>query len=249
MGAHVVGEGEPLVLVHGLSGSRRWWDAVLPALSARYACHLLDVPRFGTAFRPEQTAAWLGEYADEAGLRGIRLVGHSLGGAAAARLAALRPELVRALVLVSAAGMPSGRRPGGFALPLVAALRTTTPSFLARLTADALRTGPDALVRGWLYAARVDVREQARAISAPTLLVWGDRDTLVPSALADEWRRAIPQARLVVLEGVGHVPMVEQPDAFAQALLDFLDEPGDVVRRGPVGRVGSAGDDREPPAR
>ncbi|HET7045403.1 MAG TPA: alpha/beta fold hydrolase [Gaiellaceae bacterium] len=227
----VEGAGEPLVLVHGLSGSGRWWEAVLPPLVARHACHLLDVPRFGAALHPDGVAGWLGDWADAAGLRRFLLAGHSLGGAAAARLAAARPELVEALVLVAAAGMPSGRRLAGYALPLAAALRTSSPAFLRRLTADALRTGPDALLRGALYAARADVREEARAIRAPTLLVWGDRDPLVPPALAQEWLRAIPHARLVTLAGAGHVPMVERPAELAAELLSFLDEPGDRVGR------------------
>src|SRR4051812_48954967 len=96
------GAGPPLVLVHGLSGSSRWWDPVLPGLAERYECHVLDVPRFGASFRPDEAAEWVAAWADAAALDGIRLVGHSLGGAAAARLAALRPELVEALVLVSA---------------------------------------------------------------------------------------------------------------------------------------------------
>ena len=104
------GTGPPLVLVHGLSGSSRWWDSVLPSLAESYECHLLDVPRFGSALRPDETAEWVARWMDAGALEHVRLVGHSVGGAAAARLAALRPELVDALVLVSAVGMPFGRR-------------------------------------------------------------------------------------------------------------------------------------------
>lgn len=218
------------MLVHGLSGSSRWWNPVLPALAERYRCHLLDVPRFGTRLRPDETAEWLALWIDSAGLTKVRLVGHSIGGAAVARLAVLRPALVEALVLVSAVGIPSGRRLHGYALPLLAALRTTTPAFVARLTLDALRNGPFALLHGGLYATRADVREQARAIQAPTLLVWGERDPLVPFALTDEWLRAIPAARLVVLPAAGHVPMVEQPQAFVDALCEFLDQAPDLPR-------------------
>jgi pimeloyl-ACP methyl ester carboxylesterase len=237
------------VLVHGLSGSSGWWEAVLPRLAERYACHLLDVPRFGTALRPDETAEWLAAWMEAAGIEPARLVGHSIGGAAAARLAALRPELVDALVLVSPVGMPSGRRVTGYALPLLAALRMTTPAFLARLTVDALRAGPAAIARGGLYAARADVREQARMIRAPTLLVWGDRDPLVPFALADAWREALPSARLVVIRGAGHVPMVERPQQSVEALREFLDKPGDLVGGVPMRRVRRTGDDVEPPLR
>src|SRR5436190_18741009 len=157
----VAGDGPPLVLVHGLSASSRWWSAVLPPLAEVYSCHLVDVPRFGAALRPDETAEWLGTWMDAAGLRRVRLAGHSMGAAAAARFAALRPELVEALVLVSPIGMPSKRRVTGYALPLLGALRMTTPRFLAALCVDALRTGPAAIVRGGLYAARADLREQA----------------------------------------------------------------------------------------
>jgi pimeloyl-ACP methyl ester carboxylesterase len=237
------------VLLHGLAGSSHWWSAVLPRLAERHGCHLVDVPRFGAALRPGETAEWVAAWMDAAGLERVRLVGHSIGGAAAARLAALRPERVEALALVSPAGMPTGRRLAGYALPLLAAVRTATPGFLVRLSVDAARAGPAAIVLGGLYAARADVREQARAVRAPTLLVWGDRDPLVPFALADEWRHALPSARLVVLHGVGHVPMVERPLEFAEALGEFLDQPGDLVSGVPVGGVRRAADDVQPPAR
>ena len=93
------------------------------------------------------------------------------------------------------------------------------------------------------------MREEARAIQAPTLLVWGDRDTIVPFAVADEWRRAIPQARLVVLPGAGHVPMVERPVAFIHALREFLDEPGHLIRGDPVRNMRGARDDSQLPIR
>ena len=245
----VTGTGPPLVLVHGLSGSSRWWDRVLPSLTESYECHLLDVPRFGSALRPGDTAEWIARWMDAGALDHVRLVGHSVGGAAAARLAALRPELVDALVLVSAVGMPFGRPMNRYLLPLVATLRTTGPRFLTRLAVDASRNGPSALLRGGLYAARADVREEASAIQAPTLLVWGDRDTIVPFTVADEWLRTIPRARLVVLSGAGHVPMVERPAAFIDALGEFLDEPGDLIGGDPVRNVRGARDDSQLPIR
>jgi pimeloyl-ACP methyl ester carboxylesterase len=57
----------------------------------------------------------------------------------------------------------------------------------------------------------------------PTLLVWGDRDQLVPLAAADAFTAALPDARLVVVAGAAHVPMLERPDETAAALLDFLE--------------------------
>jgi pimeloyl-ACP methyl ester carboxylesterase len=237
------------VLVHGLSASWRWWSAALPFLSRDYTCHLLDLPRFSGTVRPDAAADWLSTWADEAELRKMRLVGHSLGGAVAARLAVVRADLVEALVLVAAVGMPSRRRLAEYAWPLFATLRMTNPLFLGRIAADAVRAAPAALVRGSLYSARADISNEARCIRAPTLLLWGERDTLVPLSLAAEWQRAIPSSRLVVLPGAGHVPMVERPREFAKLLLEFLDEPGNILDGRPMGGVRRAGDDGESPIR
>jgi pimeloyl-ACP methyl ester carboxylesterase len=245
----VAGKGPALVLVHGLGGSWRWWDAVLGPLAGRFTCHLVDVPRFGAALRPDGVAEWLAEWAEGAELGPARVVGHSLGGAAAARWAALQPDAVEALVLAAPAGVPSGRRLTGYMLPLATAVRDSRHRFVPRMILDALRAGPGGLLRGGLYAARADVREQVRGVRAPTLLVWGDRDPLVPFALAEEWRRTLPDARLVVLNGVGHVPMVDRPAAFARALVKFLDEPGHLPGRVPVRGVRGAPQYDEPPAR
>lgn len=245
----IAGAGPPLVLVHGLAGSRRWWDAVLPRLASQFTCHVLDLPRFGRALVPRDTTAWLADWFDEAGVRKASVVGHSLGGAAAARLAASRPDLVDRLVLVAAIGMPSKRRLVGYALPLLETLRAAAPSFLARVLVDAVNARPETLLRGAIYAACADVREDARRVGARTLLVWGERDVLVPRDVADEWLASMPAAELVVLPAAGHVPMIDRPRAFVDALLEFLDEQRDAVGGGPVSGVRSPGDDGEAPAR
>jgi pimeloyl-ACP methyl ester carboxylesterase len=220
-----VGEGPPLVLVHGLSGSWRWWRPVLPALAEGHAVHLVDVPRFAALarFRPGDAAAWLGRFLETAVGGAAALVGHSLGGLLAAQLAARRPELVERLALVGPTGVPSGRGLLGHGLPLLAALRRAP----AHVVGDALRAGPGSLLRGALYATGHDLRPSLGSIDVPTLLLWGERDPLVPPRLAEEWRAELPDARLVVLPGAGHVPMFEAPGAVAAALLAFLEERAD----------------------
>jgi pimeloyl-ACP methyl ester carboxylesterase len=244
-----VGSGPPLVLVHGLAGSWRWWTRIGPLLAREYECHLLDVPRFRTNFRPYETAEWLADWADATALEHLRLVGHSLGGAAAARLAADRPELVAALALLAPTGIPSRRRAAAYALPLAGSLRKSSPAFLARISLDALRTRPAALLRGGLAAIHDDVRAHTPRIHAPTLLVWGDSDPLVPASLAEDWCQTIAWARLVVLDGVGHVPMIERPHELAELLLEFLHDPRDFVGRRPVRSVSGALDDEKTPTR
>src|SRR5436305_435126 len=96
----VTGSGEPVVLVHGLSGSMRWWANTVPALAARYRVYLLDLPGFGSmrrfpgGFALKEAAAWLRACMRALGLPTVHLVGHSMGGYICLRVAAQNPEAV-----------------------------------------------------------------------------------------------------------------------------------------------------------
>src|ERR671920_70456 len=146
IGYEVAGEGEPVVLVHGLSGSTRWWFRNVPAIAERHRIYLVDLPGFGAMrslrrrFVLAETATWLSEWMEAAGLERAHLVGHSMGGYVSVRLAASRPELV----------------------PLLLAVRYATPAFIPVLVRDALRMGPSTLLRtAWDLLAediRVDLR-------------------------------------------------------------------------------------------
>jgi pimeloyl-ACP methyl ester carboxylesterase len=204
-----------LVLVHGLSGSHRWWRHVRPQGASVRA---VDLPR---RLAPADAPAWLAASLDRPSV----IVGHSLGGLAAARLAAERPELVEALVLVAPVGAP--RPLPGYVTGLLRTVREAPPSVLAVVAADALRTGLPSLARGAWFATH---QPFAGAIGAPTLLVWGERDRLVPLELAARWQEAVPQARLEVVPRAGHVPMLEDPSRFAVLLQQFLDDLDDRLR-------------------
>jgi len=224
----VAGEGEPIVLVHGLSGSTRWWARNVAALAESYRVYLVDLPGFGAMrrlrrqFALAEAASWLYAWTESVGLGGAHLVGHSMGGYVCLRLAANRPEAVSRLVLVAPAGVPSGRSMLGHLVPLLGAARHATPSFLPVLARDALRMGPVTLWRAARDLLDEDVRENLRSIEAPTLLVWGERDTLVPPAVGELLRAEIPNSRLLVLERAAHVPMFDRPEEFDEALLAFL---------------------------
>ncbi len=214
----------PIIFVHGLSASSRWWRGVLPLLAEREA-RLVDLPRFGRSFPPAGATAWLAATIKPSAP--VVLVGHSLGGLVCANLAAERPELVRALVLVAPVGGSPGRSSLGYATGLARTFFAARPSLLLAMTADALRTGPGALLHGAHFVRRTTFEGH---VDAPTLLIWGARDRLVPPDAAVDWQRAIPGARLTVIDEAGHVPMVETPSAFAERLLEFLDDMGDGAR-------------------
>jgi pimeloyl-ACP methyl ester carboxylesterase len=75
-----------------------------------------------------------------------------------------------------------------------------------------------------------DFRDRLGDIACPTLIVWGKQDTLVPVRDADEFERRIPNARKVLMEDTGHVPMLERPVTFNNLLIEFLEEPREAPR-------------------
>jgi pimeloyl-ACP methyl ester carboxylesterase len=192
--------------------------------------------------------------ADHLDLGEVALVGNSMGGFVAAETAIQFPERIERLVLVSAAGITSStlrREPvlvwgrvammagsRGAAEKRMAILRPRLrhavystimrhPSRIAAETLWEISEGAGRAAFRWALEAILDYdfRERLREIRAPTLIVWGENDMLVPVQDADEYERQIPGARKVVLEDTGHVSMVERPPTFNRLLLEFLDEP------------------------
>ena len=247
----VMGAGRDLLVLPGLSGSWRWWTQVVELLERRHRLHFVGLPRLGRV-RAGELAPWLSRFLDEAELGTVDVVGHSLGGLLAAELAAQHRDRVRRLVLVAPTGISCERGVLGRSLPLFGELLDVRER-LPTIVADAVRTGPVSLVHGVAYVWERDLRSELHAVNAPTLLVWGDHDRLVPARVAEEWQRLLPDSRLVRLP-CGHVPMWSAPRELAASVLAFLgdevaDDPGDQVGLREVDRVGLARDDDGPAVR
>jgi pimeloyl-ACP methyl ester carboxylesterase len=245
----LAGEGPPAVLVHGLSGSWRWWTSVCEPLARRRSLYLVDLPRLGRQLRAAELAAWLGRWLHAAGLDRVDLVGHSLGGLVAAELAAFEPERIQRLALVAPAGIPCGRGLLSRSLRLVETLYDIRER-LPTIVGDAVRTGPLDIMRSVVFVSDRDLRTELAAVRAPSLLVWGEHDRLVPTRIAEEWQEALPGSRLVLLP-CGHVPMWEVPDELAACLLSFLedqlaDQLPDEIGPRVVDGMRLAGNDHEP---
>jgi pimeloyl-ACP methyl ester carboxylesterase len=222
------GDGPPLVLVHGLAGSTRWWSRNLPALASRHRVHLVDLPGFGamargrTRFVLRDAASWLLAWLDAVGAAPASIVAHSMGARIALAAASERPDAVDRLVLVAPAGLDTGRSLAAHAAPLALAAARGGPRFVPLLVRDALRAGPRTLLRAARDLLDDDVHAALASVRAPTLLVFGAHDRLVPAALGEVYCRELADARLVVLERAGHVPMLEQPGRFDAVVLAFL---------------------------
>jgi pimeloyl-ACP methyl ester carboxylesterase len=232
LSSEVAGEGPPLVLIHGLSGSTRWWRRNVPVLAECFRTYAVDLAGFGGSrrsprFRLDQAVPLLVEWLDGQGITRASIVGHSLGGLIAARLAADAPERVDRLVLVDASLLAFDPGIGRRAAGLVRSLRWTPLDFAPLLARDALRAHPLSLGAAVAGVLRVDWRAMLAQIGAPTLVLWGERDTIVPLAVGRQIVADIPNARLVVIPGASHTPMWERPEAFNRELLAFLTEPLD----------------------
>jgi pimeloyl-ACP methyl ester carboxylesterase len=226
------GAGTPVVLLHGLSGSSRWWSRNIPALAERHLVAAVDLIGFGRNRRfagfplllPSfsETTALLARWLETFG-EPVHLVGHSMGGQIAIELAAERPDLIRSLILVNAAGMPFrlDPRPHVRAVP--------KPPYggagIARvLVPDFFRAGPSSVAVAGARVFRGDMRDRMRALRVPTLLVWGENDPLVPLVYGKAMQQEIAGSRLVVIPRAAHVAMWDAAEEFNRAVASFVEE-------------------------
>lgn len=221
------GAGPPLVLLHGLSGSTRWWQRNVEQLGRQFHVHIPDLAGFGqsrsaTPFVLAEAARQVARWMDQAGLARASIAGHSMGGLIAAELAADAPERVAKLVLVDSAGLSfdsAGMPPVGELLP---ALRYLPAAFIPPLLGDMRRAGLRTLMRATRALATHDIRAKLAQIRAPTLIVWGRYDPLIPLTVGRALARELPRASLAVIDHAGHNPMWDQPAAFNRLLSQFL---------------------------
>ena len=227
-GSHIYfrayGKGPPLVIVHGLLGSPRWWSRNVAALSARFTVLLVEQIGFasgGLATASVQLDRWMGYL----GIPRASLMGHSMGGFIVADLAADHPERVDRLVLVDSIGIPFEWGYRRHAVNLARALPQTSLRTLPLSAIDAIRAGPLSLLLGAREVVAADLRPKLARISAPTLVVWGARDPLIPVTAGQRLAESMPLAMFAALDGAGHVPMWERADAFNSLVLGFLSSP------------------------
>jgi pimeloyl-ACP methyl ester carboxylesterase len=257
-----IGEGPPVVLIHGLGANWQCWLLNIPVLARRHRVVALDLPGFGCSEMPAKDisiklfADTVCAVLDELGVERAAFAGNSMGGFVSTDIAIARPHLVDRLVLVSAAALWNERRR---ARPLVV-LSKLGSAYGAKIAAQwqlayehprlripALRSAgiryPERLPRDFTYEIMqasgapgfpgalealydYSIRDRIEEIEAPTLVVWGTHDPLVPLAHAFEYEALISSARVVVFRDTGHVPMLEEPERFNRTVFDFLGEAG-----------------------
>lgn len=219
------GSGPPLLLIHGLSGSRRWWRRNLRALERHFTVYRIELAGFGYARRQPpmplaQSAALIVRWMDSVHIERAHVLGHSMGGHTAVHLAGSFPQRVDALVLVAPTGLLRGQW-WRLATRLPRAALSGRLDFIPIVATDALRAGIVTIWRAGRALLRDDVQDLLSRITAPTLVVSGGRDVLVPPSLGGTLARVIG-ARHVCLPDAGHVVMWDSPEEFNEEVIDFL---------------------------
>ena len=261
LSTYVVGEGPPVVMLHGLGGTKISMLPIVPVLAPHHRLIIPDLPGHGESDKPVSTeytprfyARTVRKLMDALGVERAVVIGNSLGGRVALELAVRSPDRVRALCVLAPA-VPGFRVryvlgftrviPTGFgAVPFPMRERWMKVA-IRRLMADPTRL-PEA---GYDGAAEEFIRiyrsPQARMaffdslrhilteaprpfwarmnrVRVPALIVWGTADRLVPARLAPRLAQELPNAELLMLPRVGHVPQFEATDTTNAAIARFV---------------------------
>ena len=253
MSCHVeiIGQGQPLVMIHGWGMHSGVWQPLIKRLSAKYMLYLVDLPGMGNS-RPVEPYH-LYNLADEVAevIPGVSdVLGWSLGGLVAQRIALNQPDRIRRLVLVSATpkfvstpDWQAGVDPANFSAFAESVNHDYKAAILQFLTLQCMQSSDrratikqlrasfdtrptptqTTLQRALHILLESDLRAEIANIRKPTLLIHGDRDTLTPVQAAHWMMQQLPHGFLRVISGAAHAPFLSHSDQFVEALNQFLE--------------------------
>jgi abhydrolase domain-containing protein 6 len=247
------GHGEPVVLLHGFGASADSWNRFAKPLTKRYHVIAPDQPGWGVSTRLESASYGypaqverLHQFLTALGLKRVHLVGHSMGGFIASAYAARYPEEVITLGLIAPHGMVE---PVASELANDVAkgdnwlVATTRPEF-DRLLNNVFAKRPYAPRSVLNYLAAHTIRNSAKSakifaemqtndpplaerlanITAPALIIWGDKDRVLHVSCADLFCKGIKSSEVMIIPGSGHMPLVENAGTCAKAWLAFAEK-------------------------
>ena len=243
--------GPTVVLIHGFAGNKDHWTRFVPLLPDSLRVVAFDMPAHGeSTFDAEvkydvaTLVRGLAEATEALGLERFHLVGNSLGGLVATRLALDVPERVETLFLLDPAGVEAAR-PSALGEALASGSNPLVPTTAAgydSLNALAFNDPPDlpwpantVLARAYAERAPVNqkiwrdintppdiVTEDLPRLTLPVFLLFGADDRIIDPSGAAVWSKQVPNIQTVLLPNLGHAPMLEAPRTTARYYLDFL---------------------------
>ena len=243
------GGGHPVVCLHGAGAGAVTWYPSLGAIAENFHVIAPDIVGYGESDKPSAAydrpyfSAWLRDFLSALGITKAHIVGLSQGGAIGLQFALDSPEMVEKLVLVDSGAL--GAQPSFW--PFVGMLwMNSIPSsganrFISRYllfkpenrdpnhghySIEVLKRpgGKNAITQGRGAAVSAISQEALSQIQSQTLIIWGEDDRFFPIEHGEAAARIIPNAKLHRVKNAGHLPLMDQPDAFNEALIEFLRE-------------------------
>jgi 3-oxoadipate enol-lactonase len=244
---HIGGNGWPLVLFHSLLADRSSFDLIAGTLARSHRVIALDLPGFdGSDFAEgglEAVADRVAQGLDALSLdRAPILLGNGYGGFVALMTAIRRPDLAHRLVLADCGaafsepgratfrGMSAAAEKNGLAAIADVAMRrlfaphyqVEHPELMALRRERFLRMEPRTFHAACAALAELDLRPQLASVRTPTLVLVGEMDEATPPPMSVELAAGLPEARLIMLPGLAHVPQLQAPERFLAAIADFI---------------------------
>ncbi|MHB9800895.1 alpha/beta fold hydrolase [Pseudomonas sp. MT3] len=245
---------QTVLLIHGFGADKSNWPRFARFLTDRYHVIAVDLPGFGDSSRPANISYDVGTQAErladfmrELGIGRFHVVGNSMGGHIAALLAARHPNEVLSAGLFDNAGVMAPRQSELFLrllkgednplvprsvedfpalLDFVFVQRPPLPSRLEHYLAERSleRQAFNDMVFQQLRERYIPLEPELPKITAPTLLLWGDRDRVLDVSSIDVMKPLLKKPSVAILRDCGHVPMIERPEETARLYLDFLQQ-------------------------
>ncbi|MGQ9632055.1 MAG: alpha/beta fold hydrolase [bacterium] len=241
----IYGQGEPLLLIYGLMGNSKGWGMQIPVFSREHLVIVFDNLGGEEGLSIERLAGSTAGLLDQLGVERAHVLGASMGGTVAQRLAIDYPDKVRSLILACTLA-----RPDKYFLRMLEVWRSLEKldtlerarelslwmfgrSFFesyeeeiaqAESIASQSPEGLDVFINQCAAIKGYDASDQLGRISAPTLVIVGEEDILTPPRLSRYIASRIPDAKLAILKGGAHALFTEVPDLAHRAILDFLRE-------------------------
>ena len=249
----MIGQGEPLVMIRGISSNvDHWYEQVL-VLSKKYQLLIFDnrgIARSsdpGGSFSTRDMAADTVGLMEAVGIKKAHVLGYSMGGMIAQEMALAYPEKVNGLILVATdcgislrikakpefsrlfsemirLGTNEAKKAAAGCLFAKQTVETR-PDIIQRYTEVSLRfpASQKTLGKQWAAITQHDACDRLAKISSPTLVITGSEDELIPPENAKVMAQRIPVAQIISIDGGGHLFLIERPEAFNEAVIGFLD--------------------------
>lgn len=234
------GEGDVMLLLHGLFGALSNWDSVVRNFSGSYRVMIPILPIYKLPLRKDGLTSlthFLKDFVTSMGLSNLTIMGNSLGGHIGLIFTLENQHLVSRLVLTGSSGLFENSMGGSF--PKRGSYeyikerveytfydaKTVTKEYIDEVF-ETTTSIPKcmSIVAIAKSAQRHNMATELHKIKVPTLLVWGLNDTITPPMVAHEFNRLIPNAKLRFVDKCCHAPMMERPEKFNKILEEFLEE-------------------------